>query len=76
MLCSHPTYQSNGRAEPIGVLFDLQGQVPPVGRSTRDTDGNTSATRNQLTYWYLAFEVRPQFQHLLRIQHWCRMSAV
>jgi hypothetical protein len=32
-------------------------------------NGNISATRNQLRYLSLAFEVRPQFQRLLKIQH-------
>jgi hypothetical protein len=29
----------------------------------------SNATRNQLTYWCLAFEITPQFQRLLKIQH-------
>src|ERR1700676_5037347 len=35
------------------------------------TDGNPGSTRNQLSYWPLAFEVRPHFQHVLKIQHRC-----
>src|ERR1700692_4162280 len=33
------------------------------------TDGNPGSTRNQLSYWPLAFEVRPHFQHAPKIQH-------
>jgi len=29
------------------------------------TDGNLRATRNLLSYWPSACEVRPQFQHVL-----------
>src|SRR5437016_1686592 len=46
----------------FNVIFD------PPGDSWL-TDGNPSANRNQLSYWCLAFEVRPQFQRLLKIQH-------
>jgi hypothetical protein len=44
------------------VIFDLPDD-------SRLTEGNRSATRNQLSYWCLAFEVRPQFRRLLKIQH-------
>src|SRR6202051_886209 len=40
------------------------------------TEGNPGSTRNQLSYWTLAFEVRPHFQHAPKIQHRCRMSVV
>jgi hypothetical protein len=32
-------------------------------------DGNPSAIRNRLSYWCLAFAVRPHFQRLPKIQH-------
>jgi hypothetical protein len=35
---------------------------------SRPTDGNPGATRNRLSCWYLAFEVRLQFQLLPKIQ--------
>jgi hypothetical protein len=38
------------------------------------TDSNPSATRNQLSYWCLAFEVRTNFQRLLKIQHRLQFS--
>src|ERR1700676_5386449 len=44
------------------VIFDLPDD-------SRLTEGNHSATRNQLIYWCLAFEIRPQFWRLLKIQH-------
>jgi hypothetical protein len=38
-------------------------------------DGNPSAIRNQLSYWWLVFEARPQFQRLptlrlANVRHW------
>jgi len=44
------------------VIFDMPDD-------SRLTEGNRSATRNQLIYWCLAFEVRPQFRRLLKIRH-------
>jgi len=64
MLCPHPAYQSNSRAAPIRVLFNLQGQWLTYAY----TNGNPGATRNQLRYWAFAFEVGPQFQRLPKIQ--------
>jgi hypothetical protein len=53
----------------FNVIFDLSGD-------SRLTDGNPSANANQLSYWCLAFEVRPQFQRLLKIQHHAAGIAV
>jgi hypothetical protein len=42
-------------------MFDLSNE-------SRLTDGNPGATRNQLSRWCLAFELRLQFQLLPKIQ--------
>jgi hypothetical protein len=42
-------------------MFDLSNE-------SRLTDGNPRATRNQLSLWCLAFELRLQFQLLPKIQ--------
>jgi hypothetical protein len=76
MLRLHPAYQSNRRAVPIGVLFDLQGHLRRVGRFTRKTEGNPGTIRKQLSCWSLAVEVRPQFQRLLKIEHRWRMEVL
>jgi hypothetical protein len=44
------------------LIFDLAND------SRTHTNGNPSATRNQLSYWSLVFEVMPQFQRLPKIQ--------
>ena len=44
------------------VIFDMPDD-------SRLNEGNRSAICNQLSYWCLAFEVRPQFRRLLKIQH-------
>ncbi len=44
-----------------------------MSNDSRLTEGNPSATRNQLSYWCLACEVRPQFRRLLKIQHRLRV---
>jgi len=53
VLRAHPTYQSNSRAVPVGVLLNFQRHAR-LPNDSRLTDGNPGATRNQLSRWCLA----------------------
>ena len=57
VLRPHPTYQSNSRGVLIRVLLNFQGHAR-LSTDSRLTDGNSGATRNQLSRWRLAFELR------------------
>jgi len=53
----HPTYQSKSRSVPVSVLLNFQRHAG-LSNDSRLTDGNPGATRNQLSRWCLAFELR------------------
>src|SRR5580704_1763633 len=57
VLRAHPTYQSKSRAVLVRVLLDFQRHAW-LSNDSPLSDGNPGATRNQLSRWCLAFELR------------------
>jgi hypothetical protein len=80
--CAYPTqHRSSHILHCLGVSTGRPPEHLRTFRSSRSystcrtihayTDGNPSATRNQFSCWSLGFEVRPEFQRLLKIQRRC-----